>query len=109
MNLKNAVTSLLDLFRESKGRRVIDAPAVPVAPLIQRLGLSSLPLNIKDDRRKAAYVFMEICDRFPKQISKRVLGKIVRHYGVDLHGYGFFRTMPAPRANILIIQRQQLA
>ena len=100
----NLIKTLLDMFRESKGRKVVNAPVVPVAPLIARLNLPEMPLNIKDDRRKAKYVFEEIRERFPNKISQRVLGKIVRHYGVDLRGYGFFRRMPAPRANMLIVQ-----
>lgn len=102
-NAKNAVLSLLDLFNLSKGKKIVKEPAAPVAPLIQRLGLPELPLNIKnDDERKASFVFREvILKHFPKQISKRVLGKIVRHYGVDLRGYRMFRTMDAPRANML--------
>lgn len=100
-SLKAGAMSLLDLFRASKGRKPADAQVVPVAPLIQRLNLPKMPLNIKDADRKAAYVFMVITEHFPKKISNRVLKKIVRHYGVDLRGYGFFRRMPAPRANML--------
>lgn len=104
MNLntaKNAVLSLLDMFNLSKGKKIVKEPAAPIPPLIQRLNLPEMPRNNMNTGDKRAYVFMVITQRFPKQISKRVLGKIVRHYGVDLRGYRMFRTMPAPRANML--------
>lgn len=102
MNL--IIESLLDLFRMSKGRKVADTPVVPVAPLIQRLSLPEIPMNVIGEKSKANYVFGEIRTRFPKQISERVLGKIVRHYGVDLRNYRMFRRLPAPRANMLVLR-----
>lgn len=104
MNLetaKNAVLSLLDMFSLSKGKKIVKEPAAPIAPLIQRLGLPELPSDIRTDDDKANFVFSVIVRSFPKKISKRVLGKIVRHYGVDLRGYRMFRRMDAPRANML--------
>lgn len=100
MNLKNAVLSLLDLFNLSKGKKIVKEPAAPIAPIIERLGLPELPSWLEGSE-KTEFVIKEIRERFPRQISKRVLGKIVRHYGVDLRGYGYFRTMHAPRANML--------
>ncbi len=100
MNLKNTVLSLLDIFRLSKGQKIVkEEPAVPLVPLLQRLSLPAIPngLCLAD---KAEFVMDVIHQniaekKLPDQkISKRVLGKISKHYGADLRGYGLFRTIP---------------
>jgi len=93
MNLKNIALSLLDVFRLSKGRKIADEPAVPLAPLIQRLSLPPVPDWMCFD--KARFVVEVIQEKFPGgKISRRVLGKICRYYGVNLRGCGLFRAVP---------------
>ena len=94
MNLKNTVLSLLDIFRLNKGRKVVEEPAKPLPPLIQRLGLPAMPsgLGFAD---KTTFVMGVIWEKFPSgKISKRVLHKVTRHYSIDLRGYGLFRAIP---------------
>ncbi|MBI3046130.1 MAG: hypothetical protein HYY86_01095 [Candidatus Harrisonbacteria bacterium] len=107
MNLKNAALSLLDIFRLNKSRKITEEPLVPLAPLIQRLGLPAMP-SVKElyyhygEMTAEQWVMAEIRNRFPKRISRRVLGKIARHYGVDLRGNGFFKAIP-DRPKMLIV------
>ena len=72
---------------------LVEQPKPVLAPLIQRLNLPELPDGLSM-YESALFVFREIRSRFPKKVSRRVLGKISRHYGVDLRGYGLFRNIP---------------
>ncbi len=101
MNLRNTVLSLLDIFRLNKGRKIVEeSSAVPLTPLLQRL---TLPVMIGADnlclKEKAAFIAdaikQNICEkRLKKEISKRVVHKISRYYGMEnLKSYGFFRAI----------------
>ena len=100
MNLKNTVLSLLDIFRLEKGQKIVKEPAVPLAPLLQRLDLPPIPSDHRNIADRVSWVIGSVRERFPQKISRRVLGKITRYYCVDLRGYGFFWAMPG-RSNML--------
>ena len=86
MNLKNAVLSLIDIFRLNKGQKIVEEPVEPLAPLIQRLGLPAMPSDFRSIADRREFVLGVIREKYPMKISRRVLGEIVRHYGVDLYG-----------------------
>lgn len=105
INLKQLGINLLEAFALSKGKKAEEALPQPLAPLIQRLKLPVMPPARElyyGGMTAEAWVLAEIQNRFPKRISRRVLRKITRHYGVDLRGHGFFRAIPG-RSNMLQI------
>ncbi|MBI4992330.1 MAG: hypothetical protein HZB99_03865 [Candidatus Harrisonbacteria bacterium] len=94
MNLKSISRSLLDLLRISKGKKVEEPVViVPLPPLMVRLQLSPLPEQLTG-HEQALFVRDEIAARFPRKVSRRVLKKIAKYYGVDLRGHGFFKAIP---------------
>ncbi len=99
MKLKNTVLSLLDIFRLNKGQKIVEKPAQPLVPLLQRLQ----PLPAMSDELypedKAQFVADVIEQniakkKLPTRVSKRVVHKISRYYGLrNLRGYGLFRAI----------------
>lgn len=104
MRVRDLVPWLLREFPELKIEDVSPiVPAMPLAPLLQRLILPVMPndLCLGD---KATFVLDVIQQNIAegklpnkKMISQRVLGKISRYYGADLHDYDLFRKIPETR------------
>ena len=99
---KGIILSVLELFRLSKGKKIVDIPAEPLPPLLKRLGL--LPKAVMPDGEgQDAFVLEQVRaaagGKFRKKISRRVLRAITTHYGVKPRG---FRSMPG-RPNMLLV------
>ncbi len=103
MNLVlNAVKeSLLDLWQIAKGRKLKSDSPVVLAPLIQRLNLPVMPAGwtlMKLGMTKEEFVAGVIEEKSQNGIiSRRVVSKITKHYGVKLPGGCLMSAAKDPR------------
>lgn len=100
---------ILERFYLSKGRisKIVENKQGSIPPLIQRLDLQPIP-NWLTDLQVSYFVLNQIRRQFPKKVSRRVVRKISRHYGVDLYGRGFFKAIP-DKPNMLWVKPRETA
>ena len=87
--------SILGMYHLSSGRisKVVSAEQKSVPSLIVRLKLQPIP-NGYYGKMAATWVAEQIKERFPNKVSRHVVSKISRYYGVSLYHRGFFRVIP---------------